>query len=123
VNAYLREISGQDFSAKDFRTWAGTVLCAAALRELGACASASEAQRNVAHVVMSVAQQLGNTPAVCRSSYIHPSVIEEYFESHDRAPRAKARGQKRETTGPRSSIDLGDDEAAVMRLLRRQLEP
>jgi DNA topoisomerase I len=121
VNAYLREIAGQDFSAKDFRTWAGTVLCAVALREVEACVSESDAKRNVAQVVTSVAQQLGNTPAVCRSSYIHPAVIETYFESYDRAPLAEALEQKLETSAEAAEADLGDDEAAVMRLLRRRL--
>ena len=102
VNAYLREITGEEFSAKDFRTWAGTVLCAVALREVDACASETEAKRNVAQVVKEVAQQLGNTPAVCRSCYVHPAVIEAYFESHERdaageGARAAARRRRPRT--------------------------
>jgi DNA topoisomerase-1 len=121
VNAYLREIAGQDFSAKDFRTWAGTVLCAVALRELEACSSEREARRNVAEVVKSVAQQLGNTPAVCRSCYIHPTVIEAYFESHGRAPLTEALERRLEAVAESLESELSDDETAVMRLLRRRL--
>ena len=121
VNAYLREISGMEFSAKDFRTWAGTVLCAVALRKLDACASETEAKRNVAQVVKEVAQQLGNTPAVCRSCYVHPAVIETYFESYEREPLAKALGQRLTDVAENGDRDLDDDEAAVMRLLRRRL--
>jgi len=121
VNAYLREIAGQDFSAKDFRTWAGTILCAVALRELKACASESEAKRNVAQVVKSVAQQLGNTPAVCRACYVHPTVIEAYFESHDRDPLAEALAHTLDRATDSTDADLSDDEQAVMRLLRRRL--
>jgi DNA topoisomerase-1 len=121
VNAYLREIAGEEFSAKDFRTWAGTVLCAVTLRAVEACASESEAKRNVAQVIKTVAQQLGNTPAVCRSCYVHPAVIEAYFESYEREPLAEALGQAMETTAANGDADLGDDEAAVMRLLRRRL--
>ncbi len=78
VNVYLREAMGEDFSAKDFRTWAGTVSAARALVEHPACASATEAKRNVAACVKAVAGVLGNTPAVCRSSYIHPLVVQAY---------------------------------------------
>jgi DNA topoisomerase I len=121
VNAYLREIAGDDFSAKDFRTWAGTVLCAVALREVESCDSEAEAKRNVAQVVKTVSQQLGNTPAVCRSCYIHPTVIEAYFESYEQNPLAKALGNHLDAAAEDSPTDLGHDEAAVLRLLRRRL--
>lgn len=120
VNAYLREIAGLDFSAKDFRTWAGTVLCAVSLRQLEACTSESEAKRNVAQVITSVSRQLGNTPAVCRSCYVHPAVIEEYFASYDREPLMQALGQRLAETAKNGDAPLGDDEAAVLRLLRRR---
>lgn len=81
VNAYLRDAMGEDFSAKDFRTWAGTVAAARALITLPECVSASEARRNVNTCVKAVAGVLGNTPAVCRSAYIHPAVLEAYQES------------------------------------------
>jgi DNA topoisomerase-1 len=80
VNAYLREISGEDFTAKDFRTWAGTVLCALALAECGAAASGRQARRNVVRAIAHVAAQLGNTPAISRKCYVHPAVLEAYQE-------------------------------------------
>lgn len=78
VNAYLREAMGEDFSAKDFRTWAGTVAAAEALITVPECATATETKRHVNTCVKAVAGLLGNTPAVCRSSYIHPIVLEAY---------------------------------------------
>lgn len=119
VNAYLREIAGQDFSAKDFRTWAGTVLCAVALRELDACPTEAEAKRNVAQVIKAVAQQLGNTPAVCRACYVHPAVIERYLASYDSGPLADALGQQLDAE---AADGLSPDEQAVMRLLRCRLD-
>jgi len=80
VNAYLHEIAGQDFTAKDFRTWAGTVLCAVTLREFDACASETEAKKNIVAAVKRVAERLGNTPAVCRKSYIHPAILAGYLD-------------------------------------------
>ena len=79
VNAYLREIAGEEFTAKDFRTWAGTVLAASALRD-GVFESEPEAKRNVARAIETVAKRLGNTPAICRKCYVHPAVVEAYFE-------------------------------------------
>ena len=78
VNAYLRDAMGEDFSAKDFRTWAGTVAAAEALITVPECASATEAKRHINTCVKAVAGLLGNTPTVCRASYIHPLVIEAY---------------------------------------------
>jgi DNA topoisomerase-1 len=78
VNAYLRETLGEDFSAKDFRTWAGTVAAAQALILAGPCAGAAEAKRTVAACVKAVAGLLGNTAAVARSAYIHPALLEAY---------------------------------------------
>jgi DNA topoisomerase-1 len=80
VNAYLREVLGEDFSAKDFRTWAGTLSAARALATLPRCASAAEAKRNLNTCVKAVAGVLGNTAAVCRSAYIHPAVMEAYAQ-------------------------------------------
>jgi DNA topoisomerase I len=80
VNAYLREALGDDFSAKDFRTWAGTVAAARALAMQPECATPAEAKRNINTCVKAVAGVLGNTAAVCRSAYIHPLVLEAYAE-------------------------------------------
>lgn len=79
VNQYLREASGEDVTAKDFRTWAGTALAAQMLRELGAFESEAEAKRNVVETIDHVAHKLGHTRAVCRRSYVHPDVIALYL--------------------------------------------
>lgn len=79
VNGYLRAITGESFTAKDFRTWAGTVLACAMLREFDACETQSQAKKNVVQAIASVAERLGNTPAVCRKCYVHPAVIETYM--------------------------------------------
>ncbi|MDO1558412.1 DNA topoisomerase IB [Brevundimonas sp. 2R-24] len=80
VNAYIRKAMGEEFSAKDFRTWAGTVSAARALREMEAPTSPTDAKRKVTVCVKAVSGLLGNTPTVCRSSYVHPRVF-ELFES------------------------------------------
>lgn len=79
VNAYLRAHAGQEFTAKDFRTWAGTVLAAEALLAIGPASSETDARHNVVKAVAAVAERLGNTRAVCRKCYIHPTVIEAYL--------------------------------------------
>jgi len=80
VNEYLREITNQHFTAKDFRTWAGTVLACASLRNFEAFESEAQAKKNIVQAVQAVAAQLGNTPSVCRKCYIHPAVLESYLE-------------------------------------------
>ena len=79
VNAYLFEITQQHFTAKDFRTWAGTVLACVMLKEFEAFGSATEAKRNVVQAIKKVAAELGNTPSVCRKAYVHPAVLECYM--------------------------------------------
>ncbi|MDB6003507.1 MAG: topoisomerase [Prosthecobacter sp.] len=109
VNTYLREIAGAEFSAKDFRTWAGTVLAAVALREFEAFQSQRQAKQNVVQAIAAVAKILGNTAAVCRLCYIHPTVIEKYSAGQTIAMCQQPL---------RSSLTrLRPDEAAVMRLL------
>ena len=81
VNSYLEEISGKDFSAKDFRTWAGTVCALCAFRTIGPAGTAKEIRNNISAVVKEVSRQLRNTPAVCRKFYIHPAVIDSYSDS------------------------------------------
>ena len=80
VNAYLKEITGRDITAKDFRTWAGTVLAAMALREFETFDSEAKAKKNVRAAIERVASQLGNTPTICRKCYIHPEVLTCYLE-------------------------------------------
>jgi DNA topoisomerase I len=78
VNDYIKAAAGAEFSAKDFRTWGGTLLAAVELAEIGCCEDGRQAKRNVVAAVRRVAERLGNTPAVCRSCYIHPKVLEAY---------------------------------------------
>ncbi len=117
VNAYLREISGQDFTAKDFRTWAGTVLAAWALHELQDVDSAAQAKRNVVRAIERVAERLGNTPAVSRKSYVHPEVIDAYLDG-DVVRDARRRVDRALTE---DMDDLAPQEAAVLALLRQRL--
>jgi DNA topoisomerase I len=80
VNAYLREISGEDFTAKDFRTWAGTVLAAQLLSTIEAGESTSQAKKNVTQAIEQVSARLGNTPTICRKCYVHPAVLDAYLD-------------------------------------------
>ncbi|HEY0791440.1 MAG TPA: DNA topoisomerase IB [Chthoniobacterales bacterium] len=80
INAYLQEITGQQFTAKDFRTWSGTLLAAVALQEFEEFDSATKAKKNVVQAIESVSKQLGNTPTICRKCYVHPSIIDSYLE-------------------------------------------
>ena len=116
-NDYLREITGQEFTAKDFRTWSGTVLAAWALRELQTVDSEAQAKRNVVRAVQQVAEWLGNTPAVSRRSYVHPAVIDAYLDGDViRAARQTADDKLRDDLGR-----LQPQEAAVLALLRQRL--
>jgi DNA topoisomerase-1 len=87
VNSYLREISGHAFTAKDFRTWAGTRLALKTLQQLPDFTSAAAARRNILRAIELVARRLGNTKTVCRKSYIHPAVFEAYLDSTRRRPK------------------------------------
>jgi DNA topoisomerase-1 len=118
VNDYLREITGQDFTAKDFRTWAGTVLAAWALKEFEQVDSAAQAKRNVVRAVEAVAQELGNTPAVSRRSYVHPSVIDAYLDGNV----VRQVRQRADRVLSESLDRLKPEEAAVLALLRRRLQ-
>jgi DNA topoisomerase-1 len=117
VNTYLREITEADFTAKDFRTWSGTVLAVTALRDREArvarAASMAAAKKNVVRAVEAVAGVLGNTPAVCRKSYIHPAVLECYM---DRSMEDKlARGMPASVRKVASKLRA--DEVAALRIL------
>ena len=117
VNGYLRTIAGTDFSAKDFRTWAGTVLAAVALCEFEAFTSERQAKRNVVQAVEAVAKMLGNTPAICRRCYVHPAILEGYLAGQTIAPLRQSADQR--LRGPLAK--LKPEEAAVMMLLRESL--
>jgi DNA topoisomerase I len=114
VNDYIREISGQEFTAKDFRTWAGTLLAVAALSEVGAFSTQRQAKSNVLRAIDQVAEQLNNTRAVCRKYYVHPAVFETYLGG------TMADALRNGTREDAKSV-LADDEAAVVRLLQHHL--
>ncbi len=80
VNDYIRSIAGEEFSAKDFRTWAGTVSCCALLQKTERPASDREAKRAVSEAIKAVARRLGNTVAVCRKSYVHPAIVDAFLD-------------------------------------------
>jgi DNA topoisomerase I len=111
VNAYLREIAGGDFSAKDFRTWAGTVITAHALRMLGPAETATDEKRRLLEAVSEAASQLGNTIAVCRRCYVHPQVFAAYADGSLLKVRFG-------TDTASVSGSLRSAERAVLRLLR-----
>jgi len=115
VNDYLRAISGQDFTAKDFRTWSGTKLAVTALAEIGACTSQRQAKANILRAIDSVAEQLNNTRAVCRKYYVHPCVLDAYTEGTMLDILQNGTKQQAES-------QLDSQEAAVVRLLRQQLD-
>ena len=118
VNAYLKSITGENFTAKDFRTWAATVLCATALDELEAVESQAKAKKNVLHAIEAVAGVLGNTRAVCRRSYIHPAVTDAYMDGTTLATLRQA-VRRRRTAGRNA---LRPEETAVLQLLESRLE-
>jgi DNA topoisomerase-1 len=117
VNDYLRTITGEDYTAKDFRTWSGTVLAAMALREFEAVDSDTQAKKNVVRAIESVAERLGNTPSVCRKCYVHPAVLDSYLDGTMlEGLRARA-----EESLVEDLKDLQPEEAAVLAMLERRL--
>ncbi|HEY6058203.1 MAG TPA: hypothetical protein VIV06_09225, partial [Candidatus Limnocylindrales bacterium] len=118
VNAYLRETAGRDFTAKDFRTWAGTVLAYRALRSRSPSQPGEAVTRHaVPEAIREVAAMLGNTAAVCRSSYVHPAVVDAYLDgSIGRALVDAAEERDRSQL-----VSSADEERAVVDLLRRRL--
>jgi DNA topoisomerase-1 len=107
VNDYLREASGQDITAKDFRTWSGTVLCGLLLAEGGSAETATAVKRRIREVIAEVASKLGNTPTVCRTCYVHPGVLDAY-----------ARGEWTLEMREAAEGGLRPEEAAVLAALR-----
>jgi DNA topoisomerase-1 len=118
VNDYLHQITGQHFTAKDFRTWAGTVLTAMLLREFEPYESQTQAKKNVIQAIKSVAARLGNTPSVCRKCYIHPAVLEHYFSG----AMLEALETEVAEQVDRQLHDLRAEEFALLRLLAVQTE-
>lgn len=117
VNAYLKNITGQDFTAKDFRTWAGTVLAARALREFEQVDSQARAKKNILRAIEAVAQMLGNTPSICRKCYVHPAVLNAYLDGA-LLITLRRRAQERLSS---SLAGLRPEEAAVLAFLQKQL--
>jgi DNA topoisomerase-1 len=117
VNDYLKEVTGKDITAKDFRTWAGTVLAAMALNELESFDSAAQAKRNLRAAIEKVAGKLGNTPTICRKCYVHPEVLNSYLDGK-LVLELKEKAES-ELRGDVQSFK--PEEAAVLALLRGRL--
>lgn len=115
VNAYLKDITGSDITAKDFRTWTGTVLAAMALAEYEAAGSEAAAKRNVREAIDRVAARLGNTPTICRKCYIHPQVIDSYLADDLVLEMREEIADELDGTG------LRPEEAQVLRFLEQRL--
>jgi DNA topoisomerase I len=114
LNEYLREVTGQEFTAKDFRTWGGSVLAAGVLRRAGPFSSETEGRSKVAEGIREVAASLGNTPTVCRNCYVHPAVIDAYLSGSLGTISVRRAGN-----GARSVRGLHDEEALLLALLER----
>jgi DNA topoisomerase-1 len=119
VNEYLHQVTGEDFTSKDFRTWHGTVLAVQALQTWGAGESAAQAKKAVVEAIKSVAAQLGNTPAICRKCYVHPAVIEAYLERS--LLETLQRLGEPDPAGPVQGLSA--EEARVLAFLRKALTP
>ena len=117
VNAYLKEITGEDFTAKDFRTWSGTVLALTALRELDRAESQRKAKKNVLMAIEAVAGVLGNTRAVCRKSYIHPAVVDSYIDGW----MLQVLSRRATAALKKTAAKLRRDEVAVLAVLQYRI--
>ena len=113
VNEYLGEITGEDFTAKDFRTWGGTVSAANEFFRLGPAASDHEIKRNIVQAIRNTASRLGNTPAVCRQYYVAPQIIEAYVDENLFKAMSKAAGGN-----GAKRFNLDREERAVVDLLK-----
>ena len=116
VNEYIQSIIGQTFTAKDFRTWAGTLLCSITLAMQGESSTKTERKRNVRKAVEATAEQLGNTPAVCRTSYICPRLIDEYMDG-----RPFATLRRKQKGSPVVRIGISKEERALLKFLRETI--
>jgi len=119
VNAYLQDITGREVTAKDFRTWAGTMLAAEALRAMGPAATKREAEKNIVAAVDLTAKRLGNTRSVCRKYYIHPTLIEAYLEGSVLPPLPERKWSNRKSQGP----TLRQHELDVLAFIKARLKP
>lgn len=119
VNDYLRTLTGEDYTAKDFRTWSGTVLAAMALQEFEKFDTEAQAKKNIMRAIESVAAQLANTPAICRKCYVHPAVLEAYLDSE----MLEALWQQAQKKLANEIQALSPEEAAVLAFLQERLQP
>jgi DNA topoisomerase-1 len=117
VNEYLRTITGEDYTAKDFRTWSGTVLAALALQEFEKFDSEAQAKKNIVRAIESVAERLGNTPSVCRKCYVHPAVLEAYLDG----AALQVLRERTEEQLTEELHKLPPEEAAVLAMLEERL--
>lgn len=117
VNEYLKMITDQPFTAKDFRTWAGTVMASMVLQEFEAAKTQTEAKRNVVAAIKRVAAELGNTPAVCRKCYVHPAVLERYLTGGGASAVKQAVAEAKEDTSA-----LRPEEMALLDLLSERMK-
>ncbi len=117
INDYLQAITGQYFTAKDFRTWAGSVLACELLAAFDPFDSATQAKKNVVEAIRTVAQRLGNTPAVCRKCYIHPAVLEHYLSGTS----IDAAKKKLDHEIAQHAHVLREEERALVKLLEQRL--
>lgn len=118
VNDYLREITGEDYTAKDFRTWSGTMMAAFALQEFQKFDSEAQARKNIVRAIESVAEKLGNTPSICRKCYVHPAIIDSYMDG----TILHALQQRTREELVKDIHALKPEEAAVVALLLKRLQ-
>lgn len=118
INNYLKEVTAPEFSAKDFRTWGGTLLTALELAKLGCCEDKKVIKKNIVTAVKKVAEQLGNTPTVCRSSYIHPKVVTSYENGLTIAEFT----EKKKRRIKRIKKEYEPEEAALIELFKKEFE-
>ncbi|MEP0872019.1 DNA topoisomerase IB [Trichocoleus desertorum AS-A10] len=118
VNTYLQEITKQDFTAKDFRTWSGTVMAALELDAMGPFQSQTQAKKNINQAIKNVAAHLGNRPATCRKYYVHPAILDAYLDGSLMSTLEKAMQQPTLD----SAYALNPEEVAVVAILEQQLE-
>jgi DNA topoisomerase I len=116
VNEYIQSIIGETFTAKDFRTWAGTLLCSIALAMQGQAPSKKERKKRIRDAIVATSEQLGNTPAVCRSSYICPRLLDDYMEGRPFETLRKTR-----KGSPVSRVGLSIEEKALLKFLRETI--
>lgn len=118
VNEYLRAVTQEDFTAKDFRTWWGTVIAVEALKDLGEAQTQTQAKKNITEAVKEAAQYLGNTPAICRKCYVHPQVLDAYLNG----TLLKTLKEQEERRPQKALAGLHPEEVALMELLEGEQE-